>query len=219
MKSLFTVAAAVCLMTTTVGAQIVKNSMDSASYSLGVLIAQNIKQSGAEINADLMAKGFTDAMKGQELIPVAQCNQNFQDFMKSQASKKFEGKIAEGKKFLAENGKRPGVTTTASGLQYEVIKMGDGPKPKLTDKVTTHYHGTLLDGKVFDSSVDRGTPIDFPVNGVIPGWQEVLQLMPVGSKWKVYVPYALGYGERGAGGSIGPYETLTFIVELIKINP
>ena len=96
---------------------------------------------------------------------------------------------------------------------------GTGPIPKATDKVKTHYHGTLLDGKVFDSSVQRGQPIDFPVNGVIQGWQEALQLMPVGSKWKLFVPYNLAYGERGAGGSIGPYETLIFEVELIAINP
>lgn len=108
--------------------------------------------------------------------------------------------------------------TTASGLQYEVITEGTGPMPKATDKVTTHYHGTLLDGKVFDSSVQRGQPIDFPVNGVIQGWQEALQLMKVGSKWKLYVPYDLAYGDRGAGGDIGPYETLIFEVELIKIN-
>ena len=221
----FTFAAVACLFSTALVAQNQTVIMDSASYSLGVLIAQQFKQSGAEINAEQLGKGFGDAMKGMEAMPAAKCNQIFSDYMKKSEevakvknASKFEAKIAEGKKFLDENGKRPGVTTTASGLQYEVIKMGDGAKPKATDKVTTHYHGTLLNGKVFDSSVQRGTPIDFPVNGVIPAWQEGLQLMPVGSKWKLFVPYTLGYGERGAGGDIGPYETLVFEVELIKIN-
>lgn len=126
--------------------------------------------------------------------------------------------MAEGKKFLDENGKRAGVTTTASGLQYEIMQAGTGAKPTANDKVTVHYHGTLLDGKVFDSSVQRGQTIDFPVTGVIAGWVEALQLMPMGSKWKLFIPYNLAYGERGAGGDIGPYETLVFEVELIKIN-
>ena len=126
--------------------------------------------------------------------------------------------IQEGEDFLKNNAKNPSVTTLRSGLQYEIITAGNGPKPTLSDKVETHYHGTLLDGTVFDSSVDRGTPISFPVNGVIKGWTEALQLMPVGSKWKLYIPYYLAYGERGAGASIGPYSTLIFEVELISIN-
>ncbi len=204
----------------TVSAQAPKTpvKMDSASYSLGVLFAQNLKQTAAQIDADQLAKGFSDAMAGKEMISVAKANDLFSDYMKKCKASKFEGKIAEGKKFFDENGKRPGVITTASGLQYEIIKAGNGPKPKATDKITAHYHGTLLNGQIFDSSVQRGTPIDFPVNGVIPAWQEALQLMPVGSKWKLYVPSNLGYGERGAGGDIGPYETLIFEVELIKIN-
>jgi FKBP-type peptidyl-prolyl cis-trans isomerase FklB len=110
------------------------------------------------------------------------------------------------------------VITLPSGLQYEIMKTGEGPKPTLEDKVTTHYHGTLIDGTVFDSSVDRGEPASFPVNGVIKGWTEALQLMPVGSKWKLFVPYDLAYGERGTGPQIGPYTTLIFEVELISIN-
>ena len=113
---------------------------------------------------------------------------------------------------------RPEITTTASGLQYEILKAGDGPKPAKTDKVLVHYHGTLINGDIFDSSVQRGEPIAFPLNQVIPGWTEVVQLMPVGSKWKVYIPYQLAYGERGAGGNIGPYSALIFEIELLEIQ-
>lgn len=194
--------------------------MDTVSYSLGVLFAQNFKNGeNANIDAATMAQGFKDAVDGKEKINAQQCNTIFSDYMGNLNKKKFAGATEKGQKFLAENAKRPGVKVTASGLQYEIMVAGTGPIPKATDKVKTHYHGTLLDGKVFDSSVQRGQPIDFPVNGVIQGWQEALQLMPVGSKWKLFVPYNLAYGERGAGGSIGPYETLIFEVELIAINP
>ena len=200
-------------------AQNLKNNMDSVSYSLGVLFAQNFKNGEKlSIDANAMAKGFQDAVAGTETIKVEQANQLFSQFMANQNKSKYTATLEKGAKFLEENGKRPGVKTTASGLQYEVMKEGTGAMPKATDKVTTHYHGTLLDGKVFDSSVNRGQPIDFPCNGVIQGWQEALQLMKVGSKWKLFVPYQLAYGERGAGGDIGPYETLIFEVELLKIN-
>ena len=200
-------------------AQNFKNNMDSVSYSLGVLFAQNFKN-GEKLNIDAnaMAKGFQDAVAGTETIKVEQANQLFSQFMANQNKSKYTATLEKGAKFLEENGKRPGVKTTASGLQYEIMKEGTGAMPKATDKVTTHYHGTLLDGKVFDSSVNRGQPIDFQCNGVIQGWQEALQLMKVGSKWKLFVPYQLAYGERGAGGDIGPYETLIFEVELLKIN-
>ena len=124
----------------------------------------------------------------------------------------------KGTEFLKENSKKEGVIVTDSGLQYEIITKGTGALPKATDKVKTHYHGTLTNGTVFDSSVDRGEPISFPVNGVIKGWQEALQLMPVGSKWRLVVPYELAYGERGAGASIAPFSTLIFEVELIGIE-
>ena len=200
-------------------AQNLKNNMDSVSYSLGVLFAQNFKNGEKlSIDANAMAKGFQDAVAGTETIKVEQANQLFSQFMANQNKSKYAATLEKGAKFLEENGKRPGVKTTASGLQYEIMKEGTGPMPKATDKVTTHYHGTLLDGKVFDSSVNRGQPIDFPCNGVIQGWQEALQMMKVGSKWKLFVPYQLAYGERGAGGDIGPYETLIFEVELLKIN-
>ncbi len=194
--------------------------MDTVSYSLGVLFAQNFKSGEkADIDATAMAQGFKDAVEGKEKMDAQKCNAIFSEYMGNLNKKKFAGATEKGEKFLAENAKRPGVKVTASGLQYEIMVAGTGPIPKATDKVKTHYHGTLLDGKVFDSSVQRGQPIDFPVNGVIQGWQEALQLMPVGSKWKLFVPSNLAYGERGAGASIGPYETLIFEVELIAINP
>ena len=129
------------------------------------------------------------------------------------------GKASEaGKKFLDDNAKRSGVKTTASGLQYEILKEGNGPKPAATDTVVVHYHGTTVEGKVFDSSVDRKKPATFPVNQVIPGWTEALQLMPVGSKWKLVIPAALAYGERGAGADIKPNSVLVFEVELLEIK-
>jgi len=131
---------------------------------------------------------------------------------------KEESPVLDGKTFLAENAKKTGVVVLPSGLQYKIMAAGTGPKPKATDTVTTHYHGTLIDGTVFDSSVQRGQPISFPVNGVIKGWQEALQLMPVGSKWQLFIPSDLAYGSRGAGGAIGPDATLIFEVELIAID-
>ncbi|HET8706360.1 MAG TPA: FKBP-type peptidyl-prolyl cis-trans isomerase, partial [Pseudomonadales bacterium] len=135
----------------------------------------------------------------------------------SKEAEKYSAIIAAGKKFLEDNAKRPEVTVTASGLQYEILTAGSGAKPKANSTVRTHYHGTLINGQVFDSSVERGQPAEFPVNGVIRGWTEALQLMEKGAKWRLYLPYELAYGERGAGGVIGPYSTLIFDVELIDI--
>jgi FKBP-type peptidyl-prolyl cis-trans isomerase FklB len=217
-KILFTFAAA-ALFTANVFSQDSTKKMDSVSYSLGVLFAQNFKgNADVAIDAASMAKGFEEAMKGTESINAQNANSIFSKFMQDAGQKKFLPTIEAGKKFLAENGKRQTVKTTASGLQYEVMKDSAGVMPKATDKVTVHYHGTLLNGKVFDSSVQRGQTIDFPVNGVIQGWQEGLQLMRTGSKYKFFIPYNLAYGERGAGGDIGPYETLVFEVELFKVN-
>lgn len=196
------------------------NSMDTLSYSLGVLVAQNLKDQGFEgLVADDLAIAINDVLNDSTLqVDINQCNMNVQQYMAEKAKKASAGNIEAGQTFLAENGARPEVTTTASGLQYEILETGDGPKPKATDKVTVHYHGTLINGKVFDSSVKRGQPATFPVNGVIQGWVEALQLMPEGSKWRLFIPYDLAYGERGAGGDIGPFETLIFDVELLKIN-
>ena len=137
--------------------------------------------------------------------------------MQAKQAEKSKEMSAAGEAFLADNAKRDEVTVTASGMQYEVLVAGEGDKPVATSTVRTHYHGTLIDGTVFDSSVDRGEPAEFPVNGVIAGWTEALQMMAVGSKWRLYLPYQLAYGEQGAGGAIGPYATLIFDVELIDI--
>ncbi len=193
--------------------------MDSASYAIGMLIAGSIKQLGiAEVNIKELSKGIEDAFADKPKMDIAKAQQVFQSFQQAQSEKKFAGVKEEGTKFLAENKKKPTVQVTATGLQYEVIKLGTGAKPLKSDKVLTHYHGTLINGKVFDSSVQRGEPIEFGVDQVIPGWTEALQLMPCGSKFKLYVPYNLAYGERGAGQDIGPFSTLIFEVELIKIN-
>lgn len=196
------------------------NETDRASYSLGVLMAQNLKRDGlAEINTAALAAAIEDVLQGRELKIDQQAAQGeWQNFMQAQLSKKGDATLEEGRAFLAENKTKPGIVETESGLQYEILVEGDGPVPGPTSKVRTHYHGTLIDGTVFDSSVDRGEPIVFPVNGVIKGWTEALQLMPVGSKWRLFIPSELAYGERGAGGAIGPNATLIFEVELLGIE-
>jgi FKBP-type peptidyl-prolyl cis-trans isomerase FklB len=197
-----------------------KNKLDTLSYSIGSMVAQNVKNQGVDsVNAEAFTQGLLDVLKKRNMVISAEAANKFiGEYFQAIQSKKMEGNNAVGQKFLDENKKKPGVVTLPSGLQYIVIKEGTGAKPVLTDKVTTHYHGTLIDGTVFDSSVERGEPASFPVNGVIKGWTEALQMMPVGSKWKLFVPPALGYGERGAGGVIGPNATLIFEVELISIN-
>jgi len=198
-----------------------KTEIDTVSYSIGVSIGENLKKQGVEgLNyqaikqamMDVMEKNGKPAMKGEE------ANMHIQKFFTAMMDRKADAAVSKGKEFLEKNGKREGVTTTASGLQYEVMKMGTGDKPAATDEVTVHYHGTLTDGKVFDSSVERGDPATFPLNGVIKGWTEALQLMPVGSKFKIFLPGDLAYGAQGAGEMIGPHETLIFEVELLKIN-
>jgi FKBP-type peptidyl-prolyl cis-trans isomerase FklB len=198
-----------------------KTELENVSYGFGVNIAQNMKSQGMnEINAELLAQGINDFLNGKDLqIPEGEIQGILQKYFTELQEKQFEGNISKGKEFLAENAKKEGVTVLPSGLQYEVIKEGDGAKPSLTDKVTTHYHGTLIDGTVFDSSISRGEPATFPVNGVIKGWVESLQLMPVGSKWRIYVPENLAYGANPQpGGPIEPYSTLIFDIELISIN-
>ncbi len=207
--------------------QKLNTELDSVSYCLGINIANSFLSEFPEINLSHFNSGLTDALdKNKETLISKEKTQEFiqQYFMKKQQltqekeKENMSPKIKEGEDFLAKNGKRKSVVTTESGLQYEILIKGDGPKPTLTDEVETHYHGTLLDGTVFDSSVDRGESISFPVSGVIKGWTEALQLMPVGSKWKLYIPYNLAYGERGAGQMIGPYSALIFEVELISIK-
>ena len=194
--------------------------MDKLSYAVGILIAQNLKQQGlTSVEAPDLADAVKDVLAGNQLkISIEEANQVLESHMKSQAASQYGDLMVQGQKFLDENGKRSEVTVLDSGLQYEVIKEGSGATPSATDKVTTHYHGTLIDGTVFDSSYKRGEPATFPVNGVIMGWQEALQLMKVGAKWKLFVPYNLAYGEQGAGGAIKPFSTLIFDVELLSIN-
>ena len=198
-----------------------KTMSDSVSYSLGVKIAQSLKTQGFDdLNFAMVQKAFTDIKNGAKPImndeAINKCLGQYQE--KKNAEKSLSTK-KEGLAFLAANGKRPGVVTTASGLQYEVLRAGaDSTKPTLESKIRCHYHGTLINGQVFDSSVDRGEPITFPLNGVIRGWQEGLQLMTVGSKWKFFIPSDLAYGDGGTGGPIGPGATLNFEVELLGIE-
>jgi FKBP-type peptidyl-prolyl cis-trans isomerase FklB len=196
------------------------------SYAIGTMIAGNLKEQGIEVDLAELTKGLADTLEGkQPRLDQAQVQQVMmamqQQQMKAQQEKAAAGAAKnkeEGAAFLAKNGKEEGVVTTASGLQYKILKQGDGAKPAATDKVKVHYHGTLLSGKVFDSSVDRGEPISFPLDGVIKGWTEGVQLMPVGSKFKFFIPSDLAYGDQGAGADIGPGSTLVFEVELLEIE-
>lgn len=201
-------------------AQNLSNKLDSLSYGIGTIMGENFKKEGVQnLNAEQVARGLSAALKGSTLeIDKATAMNLYRAVIEEGKKMKSQNVILESEAYLAENGRKEGVTTTESGLQYEVIKSGSGPKPGPSDKVTTHYHGMLISGKVFDSSVDRGEPISFPVGGVIKGWQEALQLMSVGDKWKLSIPSDLAYGERGAGASIPPYAALIFEVELLGID-
>lgn len=191
-----------------------------ASHALGFSLGANLKQQGvADLDFEAFAKGMAKHYAGEDLdTSPEETNALINEYISQLQAGAAKEMIAAGQKFLAENASKAGVTVLESGLQYEVLTEGSGPKPKATDTVTTHYHGTLIDGTVFDSSVQRGSPASFPVNGVIPGWVEALQLMPTGSKWRLFVPSDLAYGNRGAGPAIGPGATLVFEVELISIN-
>ncbi len=194
-------------------------TMDTLSYSVGVLVAQNLKSQGLEeLDAATLADAVNDVLAGNELkIPFEEAGNNFQTYMQAQSEKMNAGAIAGGKAFLVENGKKAGVVTTASGLQYEIMTAGAGASPQSSDKVTVHYEGSLTDGTVFDSSYKRGNPATFGVTQVIPGWVEALQLMQPGAKWKLTIPQDLAYGERGAPPNIPPFSTLIFTVEMIEI--
>lgn len=194
--------------------------MDSVSYSLGVSVANNLKSSGFEtIESSAISAAFNDVFSENDVkISEEDANALIQDYFMELSQKKSQEATNKGQAFLVENASKEGVVTTASGLQYQVLTEGQGAKPVASDEVTVHYHGTLIDGTVFDSSVDRGQPATFPVGGVIQGWVEALQLMNIGSKYKLFIPSNLAYGERGAGGLIGPNETLIFEVELLSIN-
>ncbi len=193
--------------------------MDKISYALGISMAGNLQNAGfKDLNIEELTRGISDIINGKkpDMTPEEAQQLLNQHFAKLQeAVDKKNKEIGEG--FLAENGKQEGVITTASGLQYIIIQEGDGPKPKETDTVRCHYEGRLIDGTVFDSSYRRNQPAEFPVNQVITGWVEALQLMPVGSKWRLFIPSELAYGEHGAGDVIRPHSALIFDVELLQI--
>ncbi|MEJ2904462.1 FKBP-type peptidyl-prolyl cis-trans isomerase [Pedobacter panaciterrae] len=197
-----------------------KTTLDSASYSFGITMASSMKKDGLNaLNYDLLVQGLKDAFNDKPFALTTQGSQSaINNLFATLSKKKFGPAIAEGTAFLENNKKQPGVQVTATGLQYQVITKGTGIMPKATDSVLVHYKGTLLNGKQFDSSYDRGEPISFPLNNVIAGWTEGVQLMPAGSKYKFFIPYNLAYGERGAGQDIPPYSTLVFEIELLKVN-
>lgn len=193
-----------------------------ASYAIGLQIGQQLMESGLiGIDLDALKLAMQDVLaNNQPALPLQELHEALRHMHEKATEEKAKQaeKIAQaGKDFLAENIKKDGIKSTESGLQYEVITEGTGSLPKSTDRVQVHYTGQLIDGTIFDSSVQRGQPAEFPVNGVIQGWVEALQLMPEGSKWRLYIPQELAYGAQGAGGSIPPYSTLIFDVELLKV--
>lgn len=200
--------------------------MDKVSYALGLGIGRQLSQMGADnLDIDDFAKAIKDILAGKKPeIDDAEAQTLVKDFFEKQeakqraaAAEKFKETKEEGEAYLAENAKKEGVVTLPSGLQYQVIKEGNGRRPKATDKVKCHYEGMLVDGTLFDSSIQRGEPATFPLNGVIKGWTEGLQLMQEGAKYRFFIPYHLGYGENGAGASIPPFAALVFDVELIEV--
>lgn len=195
------------------------DKLDQVSYSLGLSIASNLISTGVKtINAEAFNEAMNTVFNGEmpELAPD-EANKILQEYFENLDNERGQAAKTAGEKFLSENKKKEGVVTLPSGLQYKILTEGKGEKPKASDTVECHYEGSLIDGTIFDSSVRRGETAEFPVNGVIAGWVEALQLMPVGSKWQLYIPSELAYGSRGAGQSIGPNETLIFDVELINI--
>ncbi|WP_304232807.1 FKBP-type peptidyl-prolyl cis-trans isomerase [Jiulongibacter sediminis] len=194
-----------------------RNDTDSLSYAIGVSVAQSIKAQNIQPDLDIMKAAIADVLNDSELaIPAQLCGMYLQTYFQQAAEKVANENLKIGNDFLASNKTREGVMETATGLQYEILNAGGGAKPLSTDKVKVHYHGTLIDGTVFDSSVERGSPATFGVTQVIKGWVEALQMMPVGSKWKLFIPADLAYGPRGQG-KIGPNSTLIFDVELLEI--
>ena len=195
------------------------NELEKVSYSIGINVATSIKSEGLDsINSFYISKGFQDVFENKDLaINIEESNKIIGEYFNKKQDAKNQKLAIDSKIFLEQNKQKDGVMTTESGLQYLILSEGRGNNPTLNDNVTVHYHGTLIDGTIFDSSVDRKQPATFPLNGVIPGWQEALQMMSVGSKWKIFIPSELAYGESGAG-AIGPNSTLIFEVELLSIN-
>lgn len=193
--------------------------MDQVSYALGLSIGQNFRTSGFEgLNYDEFLAGLKSIMQDEApRMSFEEAKTVINKYFTELQAKAIQLNKEAGEEFLKINAHKDGVVCLESGLQYEVLKVGDGAKPKLEDTVRCHYHGTLINGVVFDSSMDRGEPAEFPLRGVIKGWTEILQLMPVGSKWRVTIPSDLAYGDRGAGQHIQPGSTLVFIIELLDI--
>jgi FKBP-type peptidyl-prolyl cis-trans isomerase FklB len=200
-----------------------KDAKDKASYSIGLNIGNNLKKQNVELNTNAFMSGMNDAMSGKKPRlneqEIREAMMSLEKDMQQKQEAAGKTNAAEGEKFLAENKTKPGVKTTASGLQYKVAKEGNGAQPKANDMVTVNYRGTLINGTEFDSSYKRGQPASFPVSGVIKGWTEALQLMKSGSKYQLFIPANLAYGERGAGREIGPNSTLIFDVELLEVKP
>ncbi len=214
--------------TSSVTGQKLKTNVDSLSYAFGIVNYNALKSDSLDLNAMVVAKAMLDGKEGKATMTDEEARTYIMTFINAREKVKmaklaeankvnFKDYIEQNEKFLAENKGKTGVTTTESGLQYEVVKMGNGPKPTSESTVKVHYTGTLIDGTEFDSSIKRNEPAQFPVSGVIAGWTEALQLMPVGSKFKLYIPQNLAYGENGAGDVIKPYSTLIFDVELLEI--
>jgi FKBP-type peptidyl-prolyl cis-trans isomerase len=219
-----TVGAAGCQNSGKKGEVTLASKNDSVSYALGVLIGESNKQQMKQapgvdqLNKEILIAAFEKAFMGDSVqIKPEAANASIQKFFAEISKVESDKELKAGEEFLAANKNKAGVVTLPSGLQYEIIKAGTGVKPKAEDQVKCHYHGTTIDGKVFDSSVDRGEPAVFPVNRVIPGWTEALQLMPIGSKWKLYIPAALAYGEQSPSQEIKPNSALVFEVELLEI--
>jgi FKBP-type peptidyl-prolyl cis-trans isomerase len=204
---------------TEAAAPTVESEADRFSYGLGMIIGERVLKQYGDVDYDLLLAGIKAQHQDQPTqISLEDAAQALTQYMEKELAAQSEANRQKGEAYLAENAKKEGVQVTESGLQYSVITEGEGAKPSATDQVTVHYRGTLIDGTEFDSSYSRGEPATFGLNQVIPGWTEGVQLMNVGSKYRFVIPHALGYGERGAGGAIGPYETLIFEVELIDIN-
>jgi FKBP-type peptidyl-prolyl cis-trans isomerase FklB len=225
MKLQMVLALSVLFLVSQVNAQenlVLKNQKEKTSYIIGMDIGNNLKKQSIDVDPNILAKGVKDALAGgKPLLTEQEIRETMTAFQKEMMAKQevvAKKNKEQGDAFLAENKKKEGVKTLPSGLQYKVIKAGTGKKPKLSETVMAHYRGTLIDGTEFDSSYKRGQPATFQVSGVIPGWTEALQLMEEGAKWRLFIPSNLAYGERGAGGVIGPNATLVFEIELISIQ-
>jgi FKBP-type peptidyl-prolyl cis-trans isomerase FklB len=214
------VTSAIGLAATSSAADIdLNNAEQNVSYSLGTLVAGQLANDFDNLNLEAFVEGFNAAYLGQKtLVNEKEAVAAVQDYQRKIATSKFEGALTNSEAYLAENAENDGVQVTPSGLQYQILTAAEGDKPTATDTVTVHYHGTTMDGRVFDSSVERGEPAQFPLNGVIAGWTEGVQLMSVGSKFKFFIHPDLAYGTQGAGQMIGPNDALIFEVELIKIG-